>query len=209
MAKSDEKWRKETNRRQKSDEQKRNRDEKDENDEKRKKWIYVYWKSPFAHLHIKYEMFCYAIYLLWCRKKKTAPLANAPSAHLFGYAAVAQLRSKRGTNDLLWWKNAVSTYLSFADVPQVKCPGVGGGSEEQTLDNLCGDLNKGYLPVNPIGECVKACSHRLIHLNKGYLPVNPIGECVKACSLRLLHLNKVYLPVDPKVSVCSYCTWTR
>ena len=67
-------------------------------------------------------------------------------------------------------------------MPQVKCPGVGGGSEEQTLDNLCGDLNKGYLPVNPI------------------------GECVKACSLRLLHLNKVYLPVDPKVSVCSYCT---
>ncbi len=35
---------------------------------------------------------------------------------------------------------------------QVKCPGVGVGSDEQTLDNLCGDLNKGYLPVNPIGR---------------------------------------------------------
>ena len=66
--------------------------------------------------------------------------------------------------------------MSFANVPQVKCPGVGGGSEEQTLDNLCGDLNKGYLPVNPIGECVQ-----LLHLKKVYLPVNPIGECVSAC----------------------------
>ena len=47
---------------------------------------------------------------------------------------------------------------------QVKCPGAGGetGSlsrQEQTLDNLCGDLNKGYLPVNPIGQNVLGVSY--------------------------------------------------
>lgn len=42
---------------------------------------------------------------------------------------------------------------------QVKCPGVGGGSDEQTLDNLCGDLNKGYLPVNPIGQNILGVSY--------------------------------------------------
>jgi len=43
----------------------------------------------------------------------------------------------------------------------VKCPGVGGNSlkEEQTLDNLCGDLNKGYLPVNPIGQSILGVSY--------------------------------------------------
>ena len=47
---------------------------------------------------------------------------------------------------------------------QVKCPGAGGqtGSlsrQEQTLDNLCGDLNKGYLPLNPIGQNVLGVSY--------------------------------------------------
>lgn len=42
---------------------------------------------------------------------------------------------------------------------QVKCPGAGGPSEEQTLDNLCGDLNKGYLPINPIGQNVLGVSY--------------------------------------------------
>jgi len=42
---------------------------------------------------------------------------------------------------------------------QVKCPGAGGQTQEQTLDNLCGDLNKGYLPVNPIGQNVLGVSY--------------------------------------------------
>jgi len=43
---------------------------------------------------------------------------------------------------------------------QVNCPGVGGGQvNEQTLDNLCGDLNKGYLPLNPIGQNVEGVSY--------------------------------------------------
>merc|ERR1719225_383937 len=32
-------------------------------------------------------------------------------------------------------------------------------TQEQTLDNLCGDLNKGYLPVNPIGQNVLGVSY--------------------------------------------------
>ena len=40
--------------------------------------------------------------------------------------------------------------------------GVGGGQvNEQTLDNLCGDLNKGYLPLNPIGQNVEGVSYPL------------------------------------------------
>jgi hypothetical protein len=40
--------------------------------------------------------------------------------------------------------------------------GVGGGQvNEQTLDNLCGDLNKGYLPLNPIGQLVEGVSYPL------------------------------------------------
>jgi len=43
---------------------------------------------------------------------------------------------------------------------QVNCPGVGGAQvNEQTLDNLCGDLNKGYLPLNPIGQNVEGVSY--------------------------------------------------
>ena len=45
---------------------------------------------------------------------------------------------------------------------QVKCPGAatsGGGGQEQTLDNLCGDLNKGYLPLNPIGQSILGVSY--------------------------------------------------
>jgi len=44
---------------------------------------------------------------------------------------------------------------------QVKCPGASssGGGQEQTLDNLCGDLNKGYLPVNPIGQSILGVSY--------------------------------------------------
>jgi len=45
---------------------------------------------------------------------------------------------------------------------QVNCPGVAAGSQganEQTLDNLCGDLNKGYLPLNPIGQNVEGVSY--------------------------------------------------
>ena len=30
--------------------------------------------------------------------------------------------------------------------------GAGNVATEQTLDNLCGDLNKGYLPLNPTGQ---------------------------------------------------------
>ena len=35
------------------------------------------------------------------------------------------------------------------------------GDNEQTLDNLCGDLNKGYLPLNPIGQNVEGVSYPL------------------------------------------------
>jgi len=44
---------------------------------------------------------------------------------------------------------------------QVNCPGMAGGQSgnEQTLDNLCGDLNKGYLPLNPIGQNVQGVSY--------------------------------------------------
>ena len=46
---------------------------------------------------------------------------------------------------------------------QVPCPGLEGAglgsAQEQTLDNLCGDLNKGYLPVNPIGQNVLGVSY--------------------------------------------------
>ncbi|CAB4063607.1 unnamed protein product [Lepeophtheirus salmonis] len=44
---------------------------------------------------------------------------------------------------------------------QVPCPGQGRGSssKEQTLDNLCGDLNKGYLPINPIRQSVQGDSY--------------------------------------------------
>jgi len=44
---------------------------------------------------------------------------------------------------------------------QVNCPGVAGSQSgnEQTLDNLCGDLNKGYLPLNPIGQNVEGVSY--------------------------------------------------
>jgi len=36
----------------------------------------------------------------------------------------------------------------------VKCANEGDNSQEQTLDNLCGDLNKGNIPSNPIGQNV-------------------------------------------------------
>jgi len=42
---------------------------------------------------------------------------------------------------------------------QVHCPGLNGPGQEQTLDNLCGDLNKGYLPLNPIGQNVEGVSY--------------------------------------------------
>ena len=42
---------------------------------------------------------------------------------------------------------------------QVHCPGVENAYQEQTLDNLCGDLNKGYLPLNPIGQNVDGVSY--------------------------------------------------
>jgi len=42
---------------------------------------------------------------------------------------------------------------------QVHCPGIQGPAKEQTLDNLCGDLNKGYLPLNPIGQNVEGVSY--------------------------------------------------
>lgn len=42
---------------------------------------------------------------------------------------------------------------------QVNCPGVGSPATEQTLDNLCGDLNKGYLPLNPTGQSVEGVSY--------------------------------------------------
>ncbi len=38
---------------------------------------------------------------------------------------------------------------------------MGAPLSEQTLDNLCGDLNKGYLPVNPIGQSVDGVSYPL------------------------------------------------
>ena len=47
----------------------------------------------------------------------------------------------------------------------VPCPGVlengASGVAEPTLDNLCGDLNKGYLPLNPIGQSVEGVSYPL------------------------------------------------
>ncbi len=40
--------------------------------------------------------------------------------------------------------------------------GVANGQvNEQTLDNLCGDLNKGYLPLNPMGQSVEGVSYPL------------------------------------------------
>ena len=42
--------------------------------------------------------------------------------------------------------------------PGLEGPGL-GSAQEQTLDNLCGDLNKGYLPVNPIGQNVLGVSY--------------------------------------------------
>ena len=39
--------------------------------------------------------------------------------------------------------------------------GAGAASNEQTLDNLCGDLNKGYLPLNPTGQNVEGVSYPL------------------------------------------------
>eukprot|EP00095_Tigriopus_kingsejongensis_P002176 maker-scaffold1021_size70145-snap-gene-0.13 protein:Tk02176 transcript:maker-scaffold1021_size70145-snap-gene-0.13-mRNA-1 annotation:"PREDICTED: uncharacterized protein LOC100160712" len=42
---------------------------------------------------------------------------------------------------------------------QINCPGVGNLVQEQTLDNLCGDLNKGFLPLNPIGQTVEGVSY--------------------------------------------------
>merc|ERR1719481_1554048 len=45
---------------------------------------------------------------------------------------------------------------------QVECPGAGQSTRkgtEQTLDNLCGDLNKGFLPVNPIGQTILGVSY--------------------------------------------------
>lgn len=43
---------------------------------------------------------------------------------------------------------------------QVNCPGINDPNvNEQTLDNLCGDLNKGYLPLNPIGQTVEGVSY--------------------------------------------------
>ncbi|TRY67777.1 hypothetical protein TCAL_11791 [Tigriopus californicus] len=42
---------------------------------------------------------------------------------------------------------------------QINCPGVGDPLQEQTLDNLCGDLNKGFLPLNPIGQTVEGVSY--------------------------------------------------
>ena len=39
--------------------------------------------------------------------------------------------------------------------------GAGNGQAEQTLDNLCGDLNKGYLPLNPTGQNVAGVSYPL------------------------------------------------
>merc|ERR1719184_255856 len=45
---------------------------------------------------------------------------------------------------------------------QVECPGAGHTarkSTEQSLDNLCGDLNKGFLPVNPIGQTILGVSY--------------------------------------------------
>nr|CAG4643221.1 EOG090X06KU [Ilyocryptus agilis] len=46
----------------------------------------------------------------------------------------------------------------------VDCPGVettaaGGGQQVQTLDNLCGDLNKGYIPKSPLGRNVNGHSY--------------------------------------------------
>ena len=38
----------------------------------------------------------------------------------------------------------------------------------QSLDNLCGDLNKGYLPKNPMKRDINGHSYPL------YGPVNPI-----------------------------------
>ena len=39
--------------------------------------------------------------------------------------------------------------------------GAGNVATEQTLDNLCGDLNKGYLPLNPTGQNVEGVSYPL------------------------------------------------
>ena len=39
--------------------------------------------------------------------------------------------------------------------------GVAASLQEQTLDNLCGDLNKGYLPLNPLGQNVEGVSYPL------------------------------------------------
>jgi hypothetical protein len=48
------------------------------------------------------------------------------------------------------------------DLIQTNCfSGAGNVATEQTLDNLCGDLNKGYLPLNPTGQNVEGVSYPL------------------------------------------------
>ena len=53
-------------------------------------------------------------------------------------------------------------YWKFQNFLKNYFSGVGGAQvNEQTLDNLCGDLNKGYLPLNPIGQNVEGVSYPL------------------------------------------------
>lgn len=52
-------------------------------------------------------------------------------------------------------------YLSTFSIGLLGVNALGDVLTEQTLDNLCGDLNKGYLPLNPIGQNVEGVSYPL------------------------------------------------
>ena len=55
-----------------------------------------------------------------------------------------------------------SIYLSSITKISISNLGINDPNvNEQTLDNLCGDLNKGYLPLNPIGQTVEGVSYPL------------------------------------------------
>ena len=56
-----------------------------------------------------------------------------------------------GFNVYAYYSNDVTFHSGIND-PNVN---------EQTLDNLCGDLNKGYLPLNPTGQTVEGVSYPL------------------------------------------------
>ena len=63
--------------------------------------------------------------------------------------------------NLFLWNECSFDFVSFYKRLLILASGAGVNSNEQTLDNLCGDLNKGYLPLNPTGQNVEGVSYPL------------------------------------------------